>query len=311
MIKALHTAPLALAVMLTLAGCGSTTSAAGAAGHAIKITDDIHHTIVLQKPAHHIVVLEPSNAEIALDLGLKSELAGIDTSTIQSLPAPWSHQLHGIKSIGPSFPGINVEEVVAAKPDLVITGTGVKGISSLAKFHIPVMTLSPTSIQGMYHDIMLVGRATGKTARAQKIIDQLKRQFRAIEAKVKTTKTRPTVFYDLGGLYTSGPHTFLNSIIDMAGARNVGASLSTKPWPLVTAEQVVRANPDDILIDGGSGTSVSHEEHLAGFDSTTAVKTGHVYEVTQPSYLDEPAPGLVEGLKELIHLIHPTLRLNS
>lgn len=304
-------AGMALAAAV-LAGCGTTPSNTASAGSApIHLTDDLHHTITLKKPATRIITLEPSNVEIALDLGLKSHLVGTDESTLQYTPAPWKAELAGLRNIGPSYPGINVEKVVAARPDLVIAGTGIKGISQLAQFHIPVLILNPTSINGVYHDLLLVGEATGKTAKATAVIQQMKAQVAAIEKKVATVKARPTVFYDLGGLYTTGGGTFLNSLIDMAGARNVGASLSAQPWPQVTAEQVVKANPEDILIDSGSGTSVSAEEQQAGFAVISAVRTHHVYEVPNPSYVDDPSPALVYGLRELIHLLHPNLKVGQ
>ncbi|NMP23698.1 ABC transporter substrate-binding protein [Sulfobacillus sp. DSM 109850] len=292
-----------------LAGCGTTTSTAARPPALIRITDDLHHTITLTKPATRIVTLEPSNAEIALDLGLKPEIVGTDQTTFQYTPAPWKQQLHGIPNIGPSYPGISVEKIVAAKPNLVIATTGIKGLSSLARFHIPVLVLQPTSVQGIYHDVMLVGRATGKTAQARATVIHMKHQLATIQQVVRRVKTRPTVFYDLGGLYTAGPHTFLNALIDMAGAFNVGARLSTQQYPQVTAEQVVKANPEDILIDPESGTTVSKEEHLAGFSAITAVKTGHVDVIPDSSYVNEPSPALVMGLKELVKMLHPQLKL--
>lgn len=293
-----------------LTACGTTASLASSSS-AIHITDDLHHTITLKSPAKRIVTLEPSNAEIALDLGLRSKIVGTDQATFQYTPAPWRHQLHGIPNIGPSYPGISVEKIVAAKPDLVIATTGIQGLSALARFHIPVLVLQPTSVQGIYHDILLVGRATGTTRQARATIAHMKQQIAAIEQRVRRVKTRPTVFYDLGGLYTAGPHTFLNSLIDMAGATNVGAQMSTQPYPQVTAEQVVKANPDDILIDPRSGTTVSKEESISGFSAITAVKTGHVEAVPNPSYINEPSPALVMGLKELVTLIHPHLQLKT
>lgn len=306
-----------LLLTASLAACGSTSASLGSSAsapqhkHRIRLKDDLGTIVTLPKPATRIVALEPSNAEIVLDLGLKPEVVGMDDSVFEYAPAPWKSELAGIHNIGPSYPGISVEDVVAAKPDLVIAATGIKGLSSLKQFHIPVLILNPTSINGVYHDIALVGEATGKTAAANRVITQMKHQMTAIEASVKSVKTHPTVFYDLGGLYTPGPNTFLNSLIDMAGAQNIGASLSTQQYPQVTAEQVVHADPDDILIDGSAGTSIAQEEAQAGFSATVAVKTHHVFEVEQPSYVDEPSPALVMGLKELIAILHPHLQVKS
>ncbi len=301
------------AVMATtlLAGCGSAPihSAGAKPSTVIHITDDLHHTITLKKPATRIVTLEPSNAEIALDLGLKPHIVGTDQATFQYTPAPWHAELAGLKNIGPSYPGISLEKIVAARPDLVIASTGIKGLSGLAQFHIPVLILSPTSISGVYHDILLVGEATGTASKAHQLVTTMKAQVASIESRVATVKHKPTVFYDLGGLYTTGHGTFLNSLISMAGAVNVAATMSNQQWPQVKAEQVVKANPEDILIDSTAGISITQEDSQAGFSAITAVKTKHVYVLPNSSYTDEPSPALVLGLKELVKVLHPTLHL--
>lgn len=313
MFKRITLAALSVAASaVVLAGCGTTAQVTSApSNHRIKLVDDLHQTVILNKPATRIVALEPSNAEIVLDLGLKREVVGMDDSIFQYTPAPWHAELKGIPNIGPSYPGISVEKVVAAKPDLVVASTGIKGLSDLKQFHIPVLILNPASIVGVYHDIKLVGEATGRTRQAQSVVRQMRAQMDAIEQKVKTTHQRPKVFYDLGDLYTAGPHSFINSLINLAGAVNVGASMSTQAYPLVTAEQVVKADPNDILIDSSAGTTVSQEDQRAGFSAILAVKTGHVYVMPNSSYIDEPSPALVMGLKELVHIIHPHLKIGE
>ncbi|NMP21339.1 ABC transporter substrate-binding protein [Sulfobacillus sp. DSM 109850] len=296
-----------LAATALLAGCGASASAHTSQAATIHLVDDAGHHLTLKKPATRIVVIEPSNGEIVLDLGLKSDIVGADQSIFQYTPSPWKSELTGLKDIGSAYPGINVESLVARKPDLVITGPGIKGIPSLAQYHIPVLTLNPANIQGIYHDILLVGQATGRTRQAKTQVATMKQEIKAVELKVKTVRSRPTVFYDMGGLYTAGPHSFVNSLIDLAGAVNVGASLSRTAYPQVTAEQVVAANPQDILIDSSAGTSVTQEEHLAGFSAIRAVKSGHVYVVPNSSYIDQPSPALVTGLKELVNVLHPGL----
>lgn len=296
--------------LLALSGCGNAAPSQTATPNtSITVTDDSGQAITLKKAATRIVTIEPSNTEIALDLGLKSNLVGIDQQTIQYTPAPWSRQLHGLHNIGASYPSVSLEKIVATKPNLVITANGVKGLSGLKALHIPVMVLNPTSIQGVYHDITLVGKVTGKTPKATRVIQHMKSEVSALESKVAQTKGRPTVFYDLGNLYTAGPGNFLSNLITLAGATNVGSVMSKTTWPQVTAEQVVKTNPNIILIDGSAGETIAQEDKQAGFSAITAVKTHHVLLVPNSSYVSEPSPGLVMGLKELIHLIHPRLKV--
>ncbi len=43
--------------------------------------------------------------------------------------------------------------------------------------------------------------------------------------------------------------------------------------------------------------------------ATTAMKSGRVLVVSQLAYAEEPAPALFMGLKELVRLLHPSLKV--
>lgn len=291
-------------VGLLAAGCGNATAAAPSG--PIRIVDDLGQTITLSHPADRLVVLEPSNFEIVDALGLRKDIVGIDSSIPTYTPAPWRAATRGLPSIGPSYPGITVERIVAARPQVVLATTGISGLKGLTALHIPVVVLNPQNIQGVYHDIALVGAITGHRAAAAALVAHMRAQVQHWTAVARRAPTRPTVFYDLGGLFTAGPHNFVNSLIQLAGGVNIGARLSSQAFPQVTAEQVVAANPDIILIDPDA-TTVAKERQIPGFLDTRAGKSGHIEAVFNSAYINEPSPGLVLGLKELIELLHPGL----
>lgn len=295
---------LALVLATGLVGCGSTVSSASG---PIRLTDDLGHHITLKTPARRIVVLEPANFEIADMLGLRSRIVGIDTSIPQYTPTPWVNASKGLHSIGTAYPGVSAEAIVAARPTLVIATTGIAHLSQLSRFHIPVLVLNPQSVAGVYHDILLVGQATGTTVKAETIVAQMKRQVAAITQRLKQAKHHPTVFYDLGGLYTTGQGTFLNSLIQMAGGKNIGAALSSQQWPQVTAEQVVSQQPDFIIYDPSAGGTLAKESAIPGFSTTPAAQQNHIVPIPNSAYVNEPSPALVEGLTELAHILHPRL----
>lgn len=303
-------ATFATAASLTLSGCGKNHPAASGshASSTLSVTDDSGQTVSLKQPARRIVTIEPSNTEIALDLGLKARIAGVDAETFQFMPNPWHQQLTGIANLGNSYPKVNAEAVVKARPDLVVAGSGVSGLAALKALHIPVLVLNPTSVSGVFHDIQLVGDLTGTAARASKVVSGLKSQMDAIQAAVARAPHHPTVFYDLGDLYTAGPHTFIDSLIQDAGGVNLGSRLSGRQWPKVTLEQVIQANPDVILINANV-TTPAKEAKLPGMARVSAVANHHIAVVSHPSYIDQPSPALVDGLRELAGLLHPGLKL--
>ena len=295
----------AAVLLVGLAACGPQAASAGPA-KPIRVVDDLGQAVTVPQPVRRLVVLEPSNFEIVDALGLRREIVGVDTSVPTYTPPPWRKAAQGLPSIGPSYPGISVERIVAARPNLVIATTGISGLSGLKALHIPVLILNPQSIAGVYHDIELVGQVTGTETRAQGIVAAMSAEMRALSRQAARAHTRPLVFYDLGGLYTAGPHTFITSLIALAGGVNLGARLSTQQWPQVSAEQVVAANPSVILIDPDA-TTVAKERAIPGFLDTRAGRTGRIEAVPDSAYINEPSLALVQGLRELIQLLHPGL----
>ena len=291
---------------LIMSGCGSVASqSAPSTSHALTIVDDTGRKVVLPHPAARIVTIAPSNTEIALDLGLKKNIVGTDAMTFQYAPPPWSSELKGLHNIGASFPAVSVERIVALKPNLVVAIPGVKGLSQLQHFHIPVIILSPATIHGVYHDIRIFGRATGRTRQANQVISHLKAQLTALQHTLRRQAHHtPTLFLDLGQLYSAGPGSYLNSLITMADATNIASHFSHTAYLQLSAEQVVKANPRTIIYDPEDATKKVIEK-LPGFSHVKAVKGNQVLAMPQPSYIDQPSPALAMGLAELIHLLHP------
>lgn len=300
--KRLSAVAASAAILMGAAACGA--SAAHAAPPTLQVRDDLGRLVTLKHPAHRIVVLQPSGFEIADVLGLRKDIVGVSTAIPTYTPAPWKAAAAGLPSVGTAYPGISVEQVAARRPDLVIATTGISGLKGLEALHIPVLILNPQSVAGVYRDIQLVGTLTGTTAKARAVVRGLQLKLDALAAKAKRRPTRPLVFYDLGDLYTAGPHTFVSSLIQMAGGVNLGARLSHAQYPQVTAEQVVAGDPAIILVDPNA-TSVAKEKQVAGFSTTKAARTGRIQAVPNSAYVNEPSLGLVQGLTELIRLIHP------
>ncbi len=300
--------PALVAASLLLTFGAAVAAAAPLPSGPIRVIDDVGQHIVLGHPARRIVAIEPSNAEIVLALGLKARLVGVDQSSFQYTPPPWRARLQGVHSIGNSYPAASEEAIVATHPDLVLAATGVNGLGGLRALGIPVVILDPRSVAGIYHDIRLVGRLTGTLSRARQLVHHMQAQVAAITRRVRTqARHRPTVFYDLGGLYTAGPKSFIDSLIRLAGGVNVADRMSSAAYPHVTAEQVVAADPRIIIVDPDA-TTVAKEEKLPGFSTLSAVRHHRVYALPDSAYVNEPSMALVGGLEELVRIFHPHVK---
>jgi len=274
---------------------------------AITLTDGLGRTITLNHPAQRIVSMAPSNTEILFAIGAGSQVVGRDD---------FSDYPDAVKAL-PSVGGTekyNNEQIVALHPDLVLaaeinTPDQVKALESLG---LTVYYLNnPTTLDEMYANMETVSKLTGHEADAATLIALLKTRVAAVDAKIATATTKPTVFWELDATdpakpYTVGPSTFIDSLIQRAGGTNVTGTLRDQ-YPQVSLEQVVAWNPVFIILsDAVYDVTPDVVKVRPGWGSLNAVKNGHVVPVDD-SLFSRPGPRLVDGLELLAKILHPDL----
>jgi len=272
----------------------------------LTITDDHGRTVVLQGRPQRIVTLAPSATEMIFAVGAGDRLVGRDE--LSDYP-PEAKQ---VPSIGGTYPAINTEAVVALRPDLilapgVISAEQVKALEGLGLvvFH----QRTPNDIEEIFEQIRTVGRLTGNTEQAEKVVADLQARLAAIEAKVRQTATRPKVFYELDATdpakpWTAGPGSFIDRLIARAGGQNVGASLSSE-WGQISLEELIRQDPDLIILGTANyGETPEKVKQRPGWNRLRAVREGRIYPINA-DLISRPGPRIVEGLEALARIIHP------
>jgi ABC-type Fe3+-hydroxamate transport system substrate-binding protein len=97
-----------------------------------------------------------------------------------------------------------------------------------------------------------------------------------------------------------GGGSFMSELLDIAGARNVYADLSA-PSATVTIEDVVRRNPDIVLV---SPTSAATIRTSARWRAIPAVRAGRVL-VYDTTLVSRPSVLLGAAARSLAELFHP------
>jgi iron complex transport system substrate-binding protein len=209
----------------------------------------------------------------------------------------------------------NFEQIVNLKPDLVLAAeiNTPEQVKALEDLGVTVFYLSnPTNIEGMYANLITVGKLTGKEPEATALVDSLKQRVAAVEDKISRVTTRPKVFYELDGSeaakpWTAGAGTFIDMLITMAGGENVAASLAGS-WGQFSQEALLVANPDFILLgDSAYGTTAEQVAARTGWETIQAVKAGQVLPFNDDT-VSRPGPRLVDALEELVRILHPELK---
>ena len=270
--------------------------------------DGLGRTVVLDQVPQRIVSLAPSNTEILFAIGAGAQVIGRDE--FSDYPA----EVMALPSVGGSMGQYSAEAIVSLKPDLVLAAeiNSPELVKQLEDLGLKVYYLSnPKTIEEMYRNLERVAQLTGHESEAAALIDSLKARVQTVDEKIAPLSSRPVVFYEIDASdaakpYTYGPGSFGDLLIQRAGGSNLGNSL-TDPYPQVSLEQVVLANPSIIVLgDSMWGVTAEAVKARPGWETIEAVKTGQI-QLFDDNLVSRPGPRLVDGLETLAKLIHPDL----
>jgi iron complex transport system substrate-binding protein len=277
-------------------------------GSAVTVTDSAGRDVTIQAPPVKIVSLAPSITEILFALELGPRVAAVDD--FSNYPAE-TQQLPKIGALG-SF---NVEQIAALEPDLVLAAgiTPPELVQQLADLGLAVVVVgaAEASVESVFADIALVGRITGAADAAQRVTDDMRAQLTALTERLAGAASRPRVYWELDATdparpYTVGPGSFVDELITLAGGDNIFGQGDT-PYPQVSAEQVVAADPQAILLANAQyGVTVESVGQRPGWGDLTAVTGGAVYPV-DADLTTRPGPRIVAGIESIARLLHPEL----
>jgi iron complex transport system substrate-binding protein len=150
---------------------------------------------------------------------------------------------------------------------------------------------------------------TGKQDETAKLVAGLKQRVEVVKQQVAKDSSKPKVYYELDGTdpakpYTTGPGSYLDSLLTLVGATNIGGKLQS-PWAVISSEEVVAQNPDVILLgDAAYGISVESVGQRPGWDKIKAVVDKKVFPFDDNT-VSRPTPRLVDGVEALYKILHP------
>jgi iron complex transport system substrate-binding protein len=289
---------------MLLAGCAPAASAT----QAITLTDGLGRTVTLDNPAEHIVSLAPSATEILFAIGAGEQVVGRDSFS------NYPESVKDLEDVGGSMGDYSMEKIASLNPDLVVateinTPEQVKALEDLGLTVYYIK--NPVQLDGLYPILETVGQLTGHEKEAAELVKSLTARVTKVTETIAKAKDKPLVFYELDGSdaakpWTSGPNTFMDQMIQMAGGTNVGASMKDA-WAQISLEELLVQDPDIILLgDAAYGMTADQVSTRAGWKTLSAVKNNAIYPFND-DLTSRPGPRLVDGLEQLAKLIHPEL----
>ena len=285
-----------------------------------------------------IVSLLPSSTEIVFALGLGEELVGRahgcdyppEAGAIPVVTrSPFAADLAGsdvdlalrhAHRVEPAPHRLDPEALKAAAPDLVLTQDGCAARGQIVEMlrswgsESEVVSLEPTSIEGILHTITTIGAMTSAEDEAIGLVELLRERLGVIEEQVQRRRSagvhprRVVALEWIDPPFTSGhwvPEQVRRAggwdLLGREGQRAVETS-----WPAV-----MEVDPDQVLLvpcgldAGQTAAEWARASRPAGWEDLRAVRRGEVFALDARAYFTRPGPRVIEGIAMLAELFDP------
>jgi iron complex transport system substrate-binding protein len=247
------------------AGGAAETQAAG--DFAPLVFENYGRTVTVNARPEKVLALGPNCAETLVALGLADLIAGTSLRNHSRGPLPqYAGEFARIPELNHS--NATREAVISSGADFIygldweFGGSGLD-TEELASYGITAYIDSATTLEETYREILDMGKIFGVEAKAEAFVADQKARIQAVADKISGTKRLSVLVCDAveDGIFTATGVNYETLLMDLAGGDNLFADLTEKAWTTVSYEEVLKRNPDFILIHDYDAPSV--EEKIA------------------------------------------------
>ena len=285
-----------------------------------------------------IVSLLPSATEIVAALGALDDLVGVTHACdyppqVTALPRLTSTHVDG--GAAPALIDRDVREaaergaalytvdeslLASLRPDVIVTQalcdvcavreTDVRAIASRLSPSPTVVTLSGTSIDGIFADIERVGAVIDASDEAEELIPGLRARLRSVHERLRAARAprpRVAVLEWTDPVYAAGH--WVPEMVHRAG----GADVLAKPGEHSRAVSIstVEAQAPEMLVFAPCGYGLERASREAravlGHDDWRWARDLIVWAIDANALASRPGPRVVEGVEVLAGIMHPSL----
>jgi iron complex transport system substrate-binding protein len=264
----------------------------------LSIIDSRDVTISLTEKPTKIVSLSPNITEILFALNLGDYVVG------RTDYCDWPLEASFVDSMGDLF-SPSIEKIVSLNPDIVIISNlgQSQTIEALELASIKVAFLDEAqNMEGTYQIIEKVAKITATEEKGAQIIAEIKNELAQVKASLGNAKIA-SVYYVAGfgewGDYTATQETFINDIINLAGAENI--AFDAYNWSF-QKELIIERDPDVIILPPLVGSTfeqtVKEFSTQEPYNSLTAVKKNRFIAIDN-SMMERQGPRSGQAVKQL------------
>jgi iron complex transport system substrate-binding protein len=214
-----------------------------------------------------------------------------------------------------SFDEVNVEEILKLNPDVVIGSyyaeTGNARIEAAGVPVVRVLT-GRAGVEELKQEFLMLGQVFGREERAERLVAYWDETLAHVGANLDDIPEgeRKRVYYINGApLKTDGRNAWGDDMIRAAGGINVAGGIDQKSGSQISAEELVRWDPEVIYVSSNMRDYSSPAGAFAAnpqFATIKAVQDGAVYPCPVGTFWwDRPAPESPLGILWLAEKLYP------
>jgi iron complex transport system substrate-binding protein len=250
-------------------------------------------------PARRVVSLNPSLTETLVALGASQLLVGVDDYSARQQSAA-----RNLPAVGGLF-NPSLEAILALAPDLVVLVPSAQQRDlrgRLEALGVEVLALPNITLKELLTSIETLGARVGREDAARERVRQIETAWKATAAESRARpRVRTVLVLQRDPLYVVGRGSFIDSMLDAAGAENPG-NVFAEPYPRASLEWLIAAAPELIL--DASEDPQDPAVYWARWPSLPAVAKGRVQRVVA-SKVTLPGPYPERALALLAEAVHP------
>lgn len=330
--------PILLLLTFALVACSSSNSVGGLGntkgskkdneintevigdGYPLEIKDYFDYVTKLEHLPERVAVLSGTPLNIWYDLGGKSICSSNIKDNNIKLVKEHREEILGLPVVGEVF-NLDMEAVVAQKPDLVITQAGVqsKQTQTLRDMGIPVIATLAKSFDDVVDLYRSFGKILEQEALAEEKIQNLsKSRDELLTMAPKEGKKVAILYLTANSLSVKLDNSIAGDIANSLNFINIASSLppdtaGSENTPL-DIEYIVQEDPDIIFVtsmissnEEAVKTMTEHFTSNQAWQSVNAVKEGNVIYLPQEYYLYNAGPYYNEAIRYMGSAVYPEI----
>ncbi len=264
------------------------------------VTDMSDRSVCLNTRTPKIISLSPGSTELLFAAGAGSRVIAVDKHS------DYPESVKQLPNVG-GYPNVNVEAIVAMKPDLVVVwtaGNSQKVIRQLESLGVKTFHIDVVDFAGIEQAIQSLGQVAGTEKEANRVVDDFSTQLKALQNNYGQREP-VSVFFEIwrSPLMTVGSGQVIDDVISLCGGQNIYGDISER-IPKIGIESMITRDPQVIIGSDPRGDTPETRKDLMDYwsqwQNLQAVKSHQLFSVPS-DLIARPTPRILEGAEMICH----------